>query len=101
MPVASEQREKTEHEADGGIEKRICVKHQDPIDDGRRTQARDDEDVYVVHGGRIICPGAIDRLRSNAVVHVVDKMRGGGKKRRRRRKWRRTKVHRRWMWPSR
>ena len=37
----------------------------------------EDEDVYVVHGGRIMSLGAIDQLSSDAVVHVVDKMPGG------------------------
>ena len=44
MSVASGQQEKTEREADGGSEKRICVKapRQDSIDDGKRTPARDE-----------------------------------------------------------
>ena len=38
------------------------------------------DEVYVVHGGKILNPGAIGHLRNNAIVHVVDKMPGGGKK---------------------
>ena len=37
-------------------------------------------EVQVVHGGKIMNPGAIGHLRSNAIVHVLDKISGGGKK---------------------
>ena len=36
-------------------------------------------DVYEVHGGKIMDLGAMGQLRNNAIVHVVDKMPGGGK----------------------
>ena len=38
----------------------------------------------MVHGGRIMSPESIDRLRDNAIVHVVKKVPGGGKKKDRR-----------------
>ena len=39
-----------------------------------------DGDVYMVHGGKIMSPEVVDRLRDDAIVHVVNKMPGGGNK---------------------
>ena len=36
--------------------------------------------VYVVYGGRIMTPEAINRLKDDAIVRVVDRMMGGGRK---------------------
>ena len=36
--------------------------------------------VYVVYGGRIMTPEAINRLKDDAIVRIVDRMMGGGRK---------------------
>ena len=39
-----------------------------------------DGGTYMVYSGWIMSPETSDRLRDNAIVHVVNKVPGGGKK---------------------
>ena len=69
-----------EPDDDGG---KIYVKHQGKLQsmtEGLRHMTIEDGDVYTVHGGKIMNPEAVGRLRDNAIVHVVNKMPGEGKK---------------------
>ena len=67
-----------------GGDKMIYVQHRGGLqamtEQNVRRSTIKNSDVYVVHGGKIMIPGAIGHLRNNAIVHVVDKMPGGGKK---------------------
>ena len=65
----------------GGGEK-ICVKHQGKLqtmtERDLKHMTSNDGSTYMVHCGKIMNPQAIDRLRDNAIVHVVNKMPEGG-----------------------
>ena len=56
----------------------ICVMHHDRLGSMPERDlmhvALNDGGVHMVHGGRIMNPEAVDRLRDNPTVHVANKM---------------------------
>ena len=69
----------------GGESKRIYARRWEGVQRMSKEElvrlAKDDSShVYVVYGGRIMTPEAINRLKDDAIVRVVDRMMGGGRK---------------------
>ena len=76
--------ETVRHEHDEHRDKTIRVKYRGEFLSMTRRDLKHfaikNSNVYAVHGGRVMDSKAIEQLKDEAIVHVVDKMPGGGKK---------------------
>ena len=67
-----------------GGSKAIYVKHRGEVETMTEQELRcltsKNNEVHVVHDGKIVRPEAIGHLKNHAIFQVVDKLTGGGKK---------------------